>query len=202
MRALLLAGGEAPPADFVRAHAADLVICADGGLRLARLAGLAPDLAVGDFDSVEPAEDLATERHPTNKDASDLELALEAAVARGATHADILGALGGRLDHELFNVWALLGRAHELGIQARLLAPGVEVFLAAPGRHAVRGDTCSLLPLDDQARLTLEGFEYPLRSETLRRASTRGLSNRVVGEAWISVEEGRVLVIVLQGESR
>lgn len=204
LRALLLAGGEAPPADFVRAshRAGDLVIAADSGLLLAGAAGLAPDLVVGDFDSLPAGLEAGHEvrRHPTCKDASDLELALEEAAARGAGECLVLGALGGRLDHTLFNVVALLERAAELGVRALVAAPGTEVFLAGPGRHPVlgrQGCTCSLLPLDATATLSLEGFDYPLRGEVLRRASTRGLSNVVRDpRALVEVREGLVLVVL------
>ena len=43
----------------------------------------------------------AIERSPADKDASDTELALLAAAARGATDLVVLGAFGGRLDHAL-----------------------------------------------------------------------------------------------------
>lgn len=206
LRALLLAGGQAPPAEFVRSsyHPGDLVIAADSGLNLARAAGLKADLLVGDLDSLESGPDAGQEvqRHPVHKNASDLELALEEAARRGAVQALVLGALGGRLDHALFNVVALLERAHELGLQTRLAEPATEVFLAGPGCHEILdrlGWHCSLLPLDAQARLTLTGLEYKMEWEVLRRASTRGLSNRVrAARATLEVHEGRVLVILTQ----
>ena len=207
LRALLLAAGEAPPPGFVRAlhRPGDLVIAADRGLELARAAGLQVDLLVGDMDSLEPGRPVpaGTEvlRFPARKEASDLELALEEAADRGARECLVLGALGGRLDHALFNVVALLERAGELGVRARLVGPGLEVFLAGPGVHGIghcQGWWCSLLPLDEEARLTLEGLDFPLRSEVLRRASTRGLSNRVMDPgARLEVLEGRVLVVLV-----
>lgn len=203
-RALLLAGGPAPPPAFVRAchRPGDRVLAADRGLELARDSGLAVDLLVGDLDSLAPGAEQGVEtlRYPVRKDSSDLELALEEAARGGAGECLVLGALGGRLDHTLFNVIALLARSEELGLRARLAGPGTEVFQAGPGRHEIVGRggwTCSVLPLDPQARLTLEGLEYPLKGEWLRRASTRGLSNRILGEqARIEIHEGRVLVLL------
>ncbi len=94
---------------------AALVVAADGGATKAMAAGLAPDLVVGDGDSLGPAG-LASVREagipiePADeaKDESDLELAVLAALARGATRFTILGALGGpRFDHALANAWLL-----------------------------------------------------------------------------------------------
>ncbi len=75
----------------------------DSGIGHALALGLRVDVAVGDFDSVAP-EDLASvgaggaalERHPEAKDATDLELGLHAAIARGARRVIVLGGHGGR----------------------------------------------------------------------------------------------------------
>ena len=100
-------------------HALDLpagahVIAVDSGVEHAQALGLAIDLAIGDFDSVAPsslaraqAAGAETERHPTAKDATDLELAMDAAMARRPTHIHVLGGHGGRLDHLLGNAFVL-----------------------------------------------------------------------------------------------
>src|SRR5450631_4011929 len=119
-RVLILAGGAAPIRSDLDAawpgwdHGIELVIAADAGALLAGPLGLTLDLVVGDGDSLgEPALDelgragVAIERSPAEKDPSDTELALIAASVRGATDVVILGAFGGRLDHELANIWIL-----------------------------------------------------------------------------------------------
>lgn len=67
------------------AGAFDAVIAVDGGFTSLADVGCAPDLAIGDFDSLgyvpEGVEVLV---FPPEKDASDMELALGEAVARGA----------------------------------------------------------------------------------------------------------------------
>jgi thiamine pyrophosphokinase len=114
-RVVVLAGGDPlPPAldtDVADAiDGAELTIAADGGIRHAHRAGRDPHVLVGDLDSVTP-EDLArartagTEvlRHPVDKDATDLELALDVALARTAvgprtaTPVDSAGSDDGRV---------------------------------------------------------------------------------------------------------
>ncbi len=89
--ALVFAGGERPPPSAVDGLlAADVVIAADSGLGHALALGCAVDLVVGDLDSVDPDDarrarrpaGAVVEQHPADKDATDLELALDA--ARGA----------------------------------------------------------------------------------------------------------------------
>ena len=191
-----------------------IVVAADGGARLAGRLGLRIDRWVGDGDSLDAAaiERLRTrgipvELVPADKDESDLELALAAAVAAGATEVTILGALGGRLDHELANV-ALLAHRALAGRPARLLAARARVTLVTGrgGRSGQlttavfagrRGDLVTLQPLSGRVLgITTAGLRYPLSDATLRLGPARGLSNvRSAAVATVSVRSGRLLVI-------
>ncbi|MGH9895236.1 MAG: thiamine diphosphokinase, partial [bacterium] len=110
---LVLTGGEPVPASLrSQLPRPDLVIAADSGYQLASLLGLRVDLVIGDFDSIDPRTDLSgteVERHPADKDHSDLELAFGAAAARNATDLVVVGGGGGRLDHLLANAAAIAG---------------------------------------------------------------------------------------------
>ena len=111
---VVVAGGHASIGPVPGLPAADLVIAADGGVDRALALGLHVDLAIGDFDSVTPAGLAAAEaagarveRHPAAKDATDLELALDAAIALGPARIVVVGSGGGRLDHLLGSVLLL-----------------------------------------------------------------------------------------------
>ena len=99
-----------------------LVIAADGGIDRALALGLHVDVAIGDFDSVSPAglaaveaAGRAIERHPAAKDATDLELALDAALALEPSRILVVGSSGGRLDHLLGSL-LLLGDERYAGV--------------------------------------------------------------------------------------
>ncbi|MBA2282572.1 MAG: thiamine diphosphokinase, partial [Acidimicrobiia bacterium] len=92
------------------------VVAADGGTDVALALGLGIDLVVGDLDSVSPegldaarAGGATIERHPEDKDATDLALALDAAarMLEGRGDVAVVGAGGGRFDHLLAGVLAL-----------------------------------------------------------------------------------------------
>ena len=108
---VVVAGGDPPtPEEIARLPADPVVVAADAGLDHAHAAGLTVAVAVGDMDSVSPealaaAEQSGTriERHPADKDQTDLELALELA-ARLADRVIVIGAAGGRLDHLIGNL--------------------------------------------------------------------------------------------------
>lgn len=190
---------------------AGLLVAADGGATKALAAGLAPDLVVGDADSLGPAglaavreAGIPVELAAVAKDESDLELAVLAAVARGATRLTILGALGGpRFDHALANAW-LLAHPVLVGRAAVLLDAATRVRLldasAAPASAVLRGrvgDLVSLFPFGaDAARVATAGLAYALRDEPLRFGPARGLSNVRSGpEARVSLRAGRLLIV-------
>ncbi|HEX2754760.1 MAG TPA: thiamine diphosphokinase [Candidatus Limnocylindrales bacterium] len=185
----------------------DLVIAADGGARHAAGLGRPIDLWVGDGDSLGEDEITALavagipiRRSPVDKDESDTELAVLAALDAGARRVTILGALGGeRVDHGLANVW-LLGHPRLAGCDVRLIDATVRIRLVGPGLADLGGrigDLVSLLPFGgDAAGLTTEGLRYPLRDEPLPSGPSRGLSNvRDASQASLAVGSGRILVL-------
>ena len=103
---LVVTGGPLPRA-IGRLPEADMVIAADRGADNAIALGLTVDLLVGDLDSVSQ-EALAAcntvAQHPVDKDDTDLELALAAAVDTGAGMVTIVTSAGGRFDHALANL--------------------------------------------------------------------------------------------------
>ena len=213
-RAIVLADGDAPTRAGLDAtwpgwdDGVELVVAADGGARLAAPLGLRIDRWVGDGDSIDP--DLLVRldeagvdvRHvPTDKDESDAELALLAALAGGVTDVTFLGALGGaRVDHGLANL-ALLAHPALRGHDARLLDDTTRVRLVTgPGRCVATGrvgDIVSLLPMDARVDgVTTTGLRYPLDDEALELGPPRGLSNvRTAETAVVTVRSGRLLVV-------
>jgi thiamine pyrophosphokinase len=212
VRALVVLNGDLLGSDGWLAGLAghsDLVIAADGGAARLHQAGRRPDLVVGDLDSLSPeakgrleAHGVTFEVHPHEKPATDGELALQAAVARGADEIVIVGAFGGgRLDHLIGNLLLL---AHEdfaavdVAIRTEqatfraLLGPGILELEGAPG------DWVTLTPLSEVAKsVTTDGLRYPLHREDLVRGSTRGVSNELTGpRGSVELAAGLLLVAV------
>jgi thiamine pyrophosphokinase len=214
---IFLNGDFEPPArDWPRRPAAGaLVIAADGGGRHVLALGWPADVLVGDFDSLSPEtlqcfETAGAElrRHPAEKDEIDFELALALAMERGATDIEVLGALGGRWDMTLGNLFlpmTLTGGAAAARIRFR---HGDWSFLPLAGPAALTingapGDLVSLLPLGgDATGLVLSGCRYPLDGETLRSGFSRGLSNELTAaSAQLKLTAGRLLLIHHQGSA-
>ncbi|MDQ1447571.1 MAG: thiamine pyrophosphokinae [Actinomycetota bacterium] len=207
--AIVLAGGDPVEPTLRRLLCDDaVVVAADSGLHQAELLGLRVDFVVGDLDSADPAAveraraaGAVVERHPVDKDATDLELALDVARARGARRITVVGGAGGRLDHFLVNVALLASpRLADLEIDARLGEAYVVVAQGGRPPHVITGAAGSLVTLlpagGDACGITTEGLQYPLHGETLGRGTTRGVSNVLVREEGsVVLDEGTLLVI-------
>lgn len=193
---VVLAGGPDLPHGFEVPEGAT-VIAADSGAEL----GVHVDLAVGDFDSIS-SETLATlervEPYPPEKDATDLELALEAALRSAPTRVLVVGSQGGRLDHLLGSL-LLLASEKWAGVEVDALLGGAHVHVVRGTRvlHGEVGETISLLAVGGRADgVTTEGLVYPLNGEPLEPGSSRGVSNLFHdAEARVTVERGVVLAV-------
>jgi thiamine pyrophosphokinase len=207
---VVLAGGQpVDPALRRMVEGAEAVIAADSGVGQATLLGLHVDLVVGDLDSASAADlDAAiaagavVERHPAAKDATDLELALDAAVRLGARRTVVLGIDGGpRLDHLLGNLLLLATpRYAPLGIVAVAGTARVTPVHAGAEPATLSGEpgsVVSLLALGGTARgVTTSGLVYPLSGEDLLPGSTRGVSNEMVGgAATVALRAGVLLAV-------
>lgn len=187
----------------------DLLIAADGGLRYLDALHLRPHILIGDLDSVDhsriaslTADGVQVVQYPTHKDETDLELALETALSAGCETLVIAGALGGRLDMTLANIFMLqrLGPAFDVRLDDGL----EEVFLIRGSAHAApravngqTGDRLSLLALGGPAHgIVTRGLAYALRGETLFPERARGVSNQLEApSASISLREGTLICI-------
>jgi thiamine pyrophosphokinase len=204
---VVVSGGNPPDARAaLRVPPGAPVVAADRGLGYALAFGLDVDVAVGDFDSVTPealaegeAAGVRIERYPADKDATDLELALDLAIDRAPSRILLLAGTGGRLDHEL-SALLLLASDRYAAAQVDALVGEARVHVIRGGREieGSAGELCTLLAVNGPAvGVTTEGLEYPLRGETLEPGSSRGVSNVFVGRrARVTVERGVLLAIV------
>lgn len=188
-----------PPEHF------DVVIAADSGLSLALALGHHVDVVVGDLDSVDPAEveravaaGATVERHDPDKDRTDLELALAAAVTCGARKVHVAGGAGGRLDHTLANALCLASSTWTgLELTADFGAARVWVVRSAATVTGRPGDLLSLVPVGGPAHgVRSTGLRWELGDDTLEPASGRGISNELVAAtATVSLSTGTLLAI-------
>jgi thiamine pyrophosphokinase len=177
----ILLGGSLIPTPRLRAQVAgSRVIAADSGMVHAGPLGLEPELWVGDFDSASPElqrtfAHVPREEHPVGKDFTDGELAIQAALARGADRLILVGAMGGQTDQTLAHL--LLGiRLVQLGIPTLLSSGLEEAYPLLPGTLQLDLpplSKLSLLPMGGFMGLSLRGVHWPLQKAEIPLGSTR-----------------------------
>jgi thiamine pyrophosphokinase len=207
--ALVLAGGrlEATARVLERVRDASIVIAADGGARHADAIHRTIDLWVGDFDSSDAPliarwANVPRQTHPTDKAQVDTELALQAARERGATHAVILGAFGGRFDHTL--AIATIAVKNTLQGFPVALESGDEAAWVVTPQEPLRlnlapDQTFSAISLEPTSVISVHGARWPLDRAELPFGSGLGVSNQALGPVHVELERGVVLVIVQYG---
>ena len=189
-----------------------LVVAADGGARHAAPLGLPLHQVVGDFDSLSAgdvdeleAAGVTVTRFPTNKDATDTELALLAALDAGATEITLLCTWGGRSDHAIGTL-ALLAHPRYSAADVVILDEQTRTQLLRSGAGlTLRGNIgriISITPWGGDATVSATGVRWPLASALLLAGSTRGISNVATAtESIITAHNGAVLVSEGGGEA-
>jgi thiamine pyrophosphokinase len=179
------------------------VIAADSGIRHAAALGVTPELWTGDFDSVDDAmrsehATVPVEAFPPEKDKTDGEIAVEAALARGASEIVLAGAFGGpRADHAFLHLAACL-RLAEGGLACLLTSGRQEGSPLLPGDTEFdyeAGTLFSVLAFSDLHGLTLSGAKWPLADRHVPFGSSLTLSNEVAGRLTASLGSGRAMLI-------
>lgn len=211
---VVLANGDPMPVSLLDDVAdaidgATLTVAADGGLSHADRADRGVDVVIGDLDSVDPAE-LERARaagtevivHPVDKDATDLDLALDLVGQRwdSASPARVLvvGGHGGRTDHLVGNLLLVASERHR-GLRITMWSGAEVITVVRDTAHLLRhaGAVVSLLAVNGPATgVTTSGLRFPLDGATLAPGASVGLSNELTGErAEVHVRTGALIAI-------
>ena len=179
----------------------DIIIAADGGYDSLLSHGYAPDVLIGDFDSIRSdiPDGIRAVRHPKEKDETDMFLAYSEGARLGYSEFVMLGATGGRLDHTYANL-SLLLYAKEKGHNVTAMDDRSMIFCIRNEAITLAGNpgaTFSVFAIGGEARgVCVKGARYEAEGVTLSPSFPLGVSNEFVDtDARISVEDGALLII-------
>ena len=168
--------------------------------------GRMPDVVIGDMDSLQDEQQsrlktagIEMRVFPSDKDQSDLELAMLHAKERGADVIHVLAGLGRRWDHSLVNL--LLAAQAELKDIEVIFWHGVQRLMLVRNKMELSepvGTRISLIPVGGDAEgVSTRGLSYPLRDEDLIFGSSRGVSNSFAQEkVSVAVKAGLLLAVI------
>ena len=200
--ACIFCSGELKSSARIRQAASncDLLIATDGGAKHLSGLGLQPEIIIGDMDSNTTdiwSGDNSIVRipYPTNKDKSDIELAVEYALKQGCHEILLIGAVGDRIDYTLGNVALVASNPGRIAI-----LDGASTLVAVDRSekcilHGQVGTRVSLIPYGSGPfTIKTKGLKYSLGDESLHSA-THGLGNELSSiEACVCVSNGILLV--------
>ena len=209
MNDVLVIGGAPPHPDRAFYNAligpGSYVVALDSGADVCLDIGRVPDLLVGDMDSISALSLERIERSrarvlrlPRDKDVSDLDAALGEIESMQARSVMVTAVWGGRTDQSLAAIGSLCGLG---AAPVDLIEPGLRgwVLTMSARQHLELGGSgalVSVIAAVEPAKVTLEGFRYPLSELTLPPLSSRGMSNVIVGEtAFIALHGGSCIVL-------
>lgn len=203
-RFAILLGGDVTPTERLKQQVRDArCIAADSGMAHAGLLQLAPELWVGDFDSAGTELEAAFRHvpravHPSDKNATDGELAVAEALRRGAASLVLVGGFGGQFDHMLAHGTMMLALAEK----------GVPVFTSSGHEEAhpllsalrlsglKRGTRVSVVGMTSLDGLSISGVRWPLRNRDVPFGSSLTMSNAAEGDIELELRGGKALVLV------
>ena len=180
----------------------DLIIAADAGYNHIKKLNIAPDVLLGDFDTIgEIPNHPDTIKFPAEKDYTDTELALIEGINRGYSKFIIYGAIGGkRLEHTIGNLSLAASYAeknHDI-----TLTDG-NYFVKALHNSSINFSEketgfISIFTISGVAKgVCIKGLKYPLSNATLDSSNpTLCVSNEFCNkDATISVTDGTIIII-------
>ena len=207
MTVLIFANGIIEDVEWIRPYlpTATAIIAADGGTRHLYRLNYAPDIIIGDQDSLDDEYQQWLKQsgiqfitYPTAKDETDLELALLYAVEHFDEEILVFGTLGGRLDQTLANV-LLLTHPQLNGRIVKLITASETAWIVTHQTtiHGKIGDIVSLIPLGGDAHIkTTSGLQWPLNDDVLTFGLARGISNILTQPtATLELHSGTLLCI-------
>jgi len=199
-RCIIVGAGEFFPDRPPKPLPGDLLIAADGGYKYLKELNLRPDLLVADFDSltIDAPDDIPVMRFKSEKDDTDMGLAISEGIRSGCTDFFIYGGTGGRADHTFANYQALIALARK-GLRGYLMdKSGLVTAVCGSSLHLnpLSSGMVSVFAADTRCEgVSIKGLKYEVDHAPLTNDFPLGVSNELIGRpACISVEQGVLLV--------
>ena len=204
-RFVIIGGAEINDYEIIRSYLRDddFYVYCDCGLRHKEKLCAAPDLIIGDFDSHAKPEDLSNVIVlPVVKDDTDTIFAVKEGIRRNYDDFLLIGVTGGRQDHNLGNIYALL-MLKNCGKTAKIIDDYSEMRIISSGESVRVKYGCSffsLLNISGTAKgITITGAKYNLEDAEINSEYQYGISNEVLSsdeDAVITLREGNLLLVI------
>lgn len=199
--AVILAGGNIADFELVSKYLKEDtdLICVDRGCNYALANNLKINIAIGDFDSIDNKtykkildKDIQRLTFNSDKDQTDLQLALDYCVSKNYSHVFVFGALGTRMDHSMANVFFLYKYRDDFE-SLKIIDETNTIFLVKNTCDILKkeGYYLSFLIAEGNPKITIEGVKWPLLSHEMLLGDSLTISNKIAEEkATVTISDG------------
>ena len=180
----------------------DLIVAVDSGTEQAYKLFLKPDLIIGDLDSIDEKTIKRAEKdgvqilkYETNKNETDIELALKHVIDKEIKDITIIGGEYGEIDH-LFGVLTVIISFQE-DQQISWIHKDQTVIIPNTKKIAIGNNVeFSILPFTNLKNLNISGAQWNIDNENIEFGKSVTLRNiSIDNDIEVSVEDGKFCLI-------
>lgn len=211
MKVIIISGGKPPSKELLLQEVTvdTFLIAADSGANCLYQYNIAPDLLLGDFDSIDKKvldyfkkSNCDIDIYPTEKDFTDTEVAVKKALSMKPNEIVFLGCTGSRVDHLLGNI-GMLKTCMQNGVNSCIKDENNNIRLtsASTSLKGTAGQIFSLQAYGDEViGLTIEGAKYSLNNYNLKIGESITISNEFAGNIVNLKFKSGTLMIILSSD--
>ena len=200
-KAALIIDGEFPVNKKLieKIKSSDMTIAVDGAANTLIGNGIIPNVAVGDFDSIDSSskDNIATIVHMENQNKTDLEKTLDWCIDHNYLCLSIFGISGKSEDHFLGNFFIINEYADSIDC---IIYTDYSTITPSIGKKIFKsfdGETVSIISFEQENKVTSTNLEYPLDAYKLS-PSARAIRNKSLGETFTIESSDKVMVFQIK----
>lgn len=202
MNIVIIGAGQIESKDFLlpELNQADLIIAVDGGLNRLHELKIVPNIFIGDCDSVKKElistlpEEAEIIRELSDKDETDMELAVDLALKKNPKKITLLQAKGSRFDHSLVNYYLLFKKP---GLIELKTATDRSIALKENENNAFsveKNCNISFLSISEEVvGLTTTGLKWELKEATIKQSGLTISNVSVANEVLVKFQKGKLI---------
>ena len=202
-KAALIIDGEFPVNKKLidKIKSSDMIIAVDGAANTLIDNGIIPNVAVGDFDSIDSSskDNIATIVHMENQNKTDLEKTLDWCIDHNYLCLSIFGISGQSEDHFLGNFFIINEYADSIDCIIYTDYSTITPCIGKTTFKSFDGETVSIVSFEQENKVTSTNLEYPLDAYKLS-PSARAIRNKSLGETFTIESSDKVMVFQIKDE--
>tara|TARA_A100000164_G_scaffold346171_1_gene346610 strand:- start:562 stop:1194 length:633 start_codon:yes stop_codon:yes gene_type:complete len=177
----------------------DIIIAVDGAANILIDNGIIPNVAVGDFDSIDSSrkDNITTIVHTKNQNKTDLEKTLDWCIDHNYLCLSIFGISGKSEDHFLGNFFIINEYADSIDCIIYTDHSTITPCIGKTIFKSFNGETVSIVSFEQENKVTSTNLEYPLDAYKLS-PSARAIRNKSLGKTFTVESSDKVMVFQIK----